>query len=341
MGRSSRMTASRMDALLETSSLASRKHFCSLVELRWYAPPKLHELMDFHTDQDARYTLVLPVFNQEKIIYDFIKNNDQYACLPYNLIAIFDCCSDNSLVHFMAALQDLKSSLLVQVAIVVTAVPYFETACDNIGFLLSETDFIIETQPDLFMATKDYDRKLLDVLRNPKVSCVSGRCGHALAELFTYPKIQGMLVRRAAKRARVGLFFGAQVETHGLLVDDSLDVAYYCETVNRGPMAFRKSDLVQMDYFDQENFFLGSDEHDFNLRTWLTTGQLPAYLPLKISSKLEWGSTRKKRDPLNQFILERWNTRPNHSVLKRFRPFYKPYCQSEMFKVGADQSSRF
>ncbi len=337
MGNASRMTASKINAVLETSRLASRRHFRSLVELRWYSPPKLHELIDFNTDQEARYTLVLPVFNQEIIIYDFIKNNDQHACLPYNLIAIFDCCSDNSLAHFMAALRDLKSSLLVQVAIVVTDVPYFETACDNIGFLLSETDFIIETQPDLFMATRDYDQKILDVLKNPKVSSVSGRCGHTLAELFTYPKFQGMLMRRKAKKARVGLFYGAQVETHGLLVDDSLGVGYYCETVNRGPMAFRKSDLVQMDYFDQENFFLGSDEHDFNLRTWLTTGQLPAYLPLRISSKLEWGSTRKKRDPLNQFILDRLNTRPNHSVLKRFRPFYKPYCQPEMFTVGADQ----
>ena len=328
----SRMTASKINAVLETSSLASRRHFRSLVELHWYSPPKLHELIDFNAGQNARYTLVLPVFNQEKIIYDFIKNNDQHACLPYNIIAIFDCCSDNSLASFKAALQDLKSNLLVQVAAVITDVPYFETACDNIGFLLSENEFIIETQPDLFMATKDYDRKLLDVLRNPKVSCVSGRCGHSLAELFSFPKIQGMLLKRSVERARVGLF-GTKIETHGLLVDDTLEVAFYCETVNRGPVAFRKNDLVQIEYFDQENFFLGDDEHDFNLRTWLTTGKLPAYLPLKIRSKLEWGSTRKKRDPLNQLIHDRLQVRPNNSVLKRFRPFYRPYCQPVQFTV--------
>ena len=71
----SRMTASKINAVLETSSLASRRHFRSLVELHWYSPPKLHELIDFNAGQNARYTLVLPVFNQEKIIYDFIKNN--------------------------------------------------------------------------------------------------------------------------------------------------------------------------------------------------------------------------------------------------------------------------
>ena len=133
----SRMTASKINAVLETSSLASRRHFRSLVELQWYSPPKLHELIDFNADRNASYTLVLPVFNQENIIYDFVKNNDQNACLAYNVIAIFDCCSDNSLTNFMAALRDLKSTLLVQVAAVVTDVPYFETACDNIGFLLS------------------------------------------------------------------------------------------------------------------------------------------------------------------------------------------------------------
>jgi hypothetical protein len=333
MQHSSRMTSAKINAVLVTSSLASRRHFRSLVELQWYSPPKLHELIDFNADQNASYTLVLPVFNQEKIVYDFVKNNDQHACLPYNIIVIFDCCSDKSLTSFMAALQDLKSNLLVQVAVVVTDVPYFETACDNIGFLLSESDFIIETQPDLFIATKDYDRKLLDVLRNQKVSCVSGRCGHSLAELFRFPKIQGMLMKPRVERGRVGLF-GTKIETHGLLVDDTSGVAFFCETVNRGPIAFRKNDLVQMDYFDQENFFLGNDEHDFNLRTWLTTGKLPAYLPLKISSKLEWGSTRKKRDPLNQLILDRLKVRPNDSVLKRFKPFYRPYCQPDQFTVG-------
>lgn len=320
--------------LLATSSLEKRKQFCSLTQLEWYKEPKVLDVINFNHNKTAVYTLVLPVFNQELIISDLILSHDQHSSLPYNLISILDCCTDNSAEALMAALTSLNSHNLVQATIITTQVPYFETACDNIGFLCSETDFIIETQPDLFVATKGYDHRLLSVLHDNRVSCVSGRCGHSYAELLKLPKWKKRLgIKQAPHDTRIGLL-GNRIETDGLSIEDHHKTAYLCETVNRGPIAFRKKDLVSFDYLDQENFFLGNDDHDWNLRNWFMTGRLPAYVPIKITSKLEWGSTRKSRDPLNEMVFQGLKKRPDHSSLSRFMPSYKPFCKVTPFTFG-------
>ncbi len=328
------MNRDALGDLLATSSLQQRKPFSSATRLDWYAPPEISQVLSFNEHKRAVYTLVLPVFNQESIIADFIKSHDLHASLPYNFIAILDCCTDQSEAALQSALETLNSSNLVQAAMITTSVPFFETACDNIGFLCSETDYIIETQPDLFIATRGYDRRLLSVLSNDKVSCVSGRCGHSFGELVKPPKWKKILgIDPTPKNSRVGLL-GSRIEKDGLSVDDTQMTAYFCETVNRGPIAFRRADLVKSDYLDQESFYLGNDDHDWNLRQWMSAGRLPAYVPIKISSKLEWGSTRKSRDPLNERVFQGLKHRPDHSTLQSFMPSYKPFCKVTPFTFG-------
>jgi len=328
------MNRDALEDLLATSRLQQCKPFSSATMLEWYTPPKVSNVMSFNEQKCPVYTLVLPVFNQESIIADFIKSHDQHASLPYNLIAILDCCTDQSEAALQAALEKLNSSNLVKAGLITTSVPYFETACDNIGFLCSKTDYIIETQPDLFIATRGYDRRLLSVLLNDQVSCVSGRCGHSFGELIKPPKWKKFLgIDPTPKNSRVGLL-GSRIERDGLSIDDTQKTAYFCETVNRGPIAFRRADLVNSDYLDQVHFYLGNDDHDWNLRQWISTGRRPAYVPIKISSKLEWGSTRKGRDPLNEHVFQGLRKRPDRSMLQEFMKSYKPFCKVTPFTFG-------
>ena len=70
---------------------------------------------------------------------------------------------------------------------------------------------------------------------------------------------------------------------------------YVGQTIMRGPLAFRKNDYLKIGGFDTNSFFLGFDEHDLCLRALSKLKKRVAYLPMKYSSPLEHGSTRKKR----------------------------------------------
>ncbi len=301
-----------------------------IAEHPWFKPPSI-EFFERRSEGSARYTMVVPIFNQEHLIGEFLQAHIATASVPHEIIAIFDCCVDDSMGAFRKSLDGIKSPLIRSVAALNTSVPYFETACDNLGFALATTDFIIEFQPDMLMDTKEYDARLLAVLKNDKVFCASGRCGHSLRTVYGKPSWPSSIgFRRAERQAIVGLF-SSSIEKEGTAVDDTGHTAWFSETVNRGPIAFRRSDLVSLNYLDHRNFFLGDDDHDLNLRAFLFHGKLPAYVPIKIRSDLAWGSTRRPRDPLNAEIYKALKARPNTSALARFKTFYKPYCSPTPF----------
>jgi Glycosyltransferases involved in cell wall biogenesis len=298
----------------------------------WFVSPVLSRFEQIKP-VDARYTMVVPVFNQEQLIGKFLEAHFAMATLSHDIIAIFDCCSDDSLAAFWKGIADHACPLVSSVTSIVTGVPFFETACDNLGFAAASTDFIIEYQADMLMGTHGYDARMLSGLADERVFCVSGRCGHSLLTVYGQPRWPRSIgYRKAERQARIGLC-GSLIEKQGADVDDRQKIGYFSETVNRGPIAFRRADLASLNYLDHANFFLGDDDHDINLRAYLLTGRLPAYIPIKIRSDLAWGSTRKPRDPLNAEIFQKLKARPDTSALGRFKDFYRPYCSPAAFAL--------
>jgi len=300
-----------------------------IVKLPWFRRPRLGRIVG--GGQKSEYTAIIPIFNQEGIIARFLEHHLGNSSLEHDIVAIFDRCTDDSRLEFWNAIDNQKSGKLRNVVEIITDIPFFETACDNVGFAVADTRFVIELQPDLILDTAGYDERLLRALADDNVFCASGRCGHALADVYggrTF--IEKVRYSVSSRRTRVGLF-GEKIESEGASVCDVGDVAFLCETVNRGPLAFRRHDLERLNYFDAENFFLGNDDHDLNLRAWISRGQLPAYVPMKVSSRLQEGSTRKKRDPINAEIFSKLSQRQDNSTLKRFAKFYQPYCKPKAF----------
>src|SRR5439155_24496322 len=133
--------------------------------------------------------------------------------------------------------------------------PIFETACDNIGFWLAETDAIIEVQSDIQVREAGFDALMLRTLAmTPQPAAASGRCGHSFFGL------RGALVRAVFGGRRedyIGLY-GKLIET-AAPVEPLRGRVYRCETVPRGPWALRKADLEAIGYLDERFFFLGND----------------------------------------------------------------------------------
>jgi GT2 family glycosyltransferase len=109
-------------------------------------------------------------------------------------------------------------------------------------------------------------------------------------------------------------------------MSESEDACYISETVARGPIVFRKADLEKLDYLDESHFFLGNDDHDLCRRLFESGKRLVGYVPIRIYSIRDDGSTRQPRTGINEQVYEYLKTQKTGSLeFKAFLKNYKPY----------------
>jgi glycosyltransferase involved in cell wall biosynthesis len=77
------------------------------------------------------------------------------------------------------------------------------------------------------------------------------------------------------------------------------------ETVMRGPLFIDKKKYLEVGGFDVEKFFLGFDDHDLAVRSWVLKSYRCGYVPIKFYSPLEDGSTRKSKSLMQEIQMIR------------------------------------
>jgi hypothetical protein len=88
----------------------------------------------------------------------------------------------------------------------------------------------------------------------------------------------------------------------------------------------KKSILEKVNYLDQENYFLGCDDHNFHYRVRKLFNLDCAYLPVNIFCNRLEGSTRKIREGTNAQIFNYLKQNKTGSDdFKYFMKFYKPF----------------
>ena len=260
----------------------------------------------------AVWTLVMPIYNKDKVIRQVINMIIDNAKLPFDIVIIDDSSSDNS----VSEIRDFFSTYMVDndivcnVSLVINSAPIYETACDNIGFGFAVTEFIIEIQSDMFVDDFGFDFRMIEALRQHSLASVSGRLVHSFSLLrrrrgiervIPYRMFHRLMANRLNSAGRLGGDFGE------LLVFDELSnrgKIYVGDTVARGPWAIRSSTLEYLGFLDSENFFLGNDDHDFHRRALISLGVKPGYVPINVYSPLDLGSTRIERTGMNKVIYE-------------------------------------
>jgi len=248
----------------------------------------------------VEYSLVVPVFNQENIIEEVVDRIFKKTIDSYELIIILDSCTDRTEQIILKKLCDLPDNLK-RVKVFKYETPAFETTCDNFGFKAATGRYIIEIQADIYIYTYGFNKILTEPFRKYNdVLSVSGRCTHSL---FNWGDGVGKL--------------GSKIETPLPGHFSNYDSFYVGDTCNRGPWALCKEKLSKLNYLDEENFVLGDDDHDLNIRGNITYGWVCGYVPIEIRSALSEGSTRKTRDTLNTEILEHRKNNSNGGILRK------------------------
>ena len=113
------------------------------------------------------------------------------ASLPFDCIIVDDGSTDGTVARARSVFERRPPPLVARATIIRNPVPIYETACDNLGFALADTEIIIEVQADIQIREPAFDALFLRALGTaPTPSALSGRCGHTFA----------LLGRRAAIR---------------------------------------------------------------------------------------------------------------------------------------------
>lgn len=259
----------------------------------------------------VKYSIVTPVYNQEKIILrnvtSFLSHTKDY----YEIIIIIDCCSDNTksiLLDFFSK-HNCKNPQFVQITIFETSDPYFETKCDNLGFKNSIGEYIIEIQADMKMTEPGYNIHLQKPFKLfDNLLAVSGRCGHNLFNNNICVGKIGRRIERTLKQLKL-----------------NRNTFYVTESCNRGPIMFDAKKLKEIDYLDEENYFLHDSDHEIMARAYLEKGYICGYLPMDFHSLVREGSMRKgkERDKKNSYKLSYLKNKPRIDKIKLYSETWK------------------
>jgi glycosyltransferase involved in cell wall biosynthesis len=248
-----------------------------------------------------RFTIVMPAFNHESNIEDTLDAAARSASLPFACIIVDDGSEDATVERATSFLESRRSPLVATATIIRNPIPAFETACDNLGFMLADTEIIVEVQADIQIREPAFDALFMRAgATSPKPSAISGRCGHT----FTLLQSRGLLrsLLRRPSHESVGLC-GKAIETPEV-INNIKGQIYRCETVNRGPWMVFKSDLERHGYLDERHFFQGNDDHDYHRRLFGAEGRRPLYVPVSLYAPLALGAQRRTRTGVNRRVFE-------------------------------------
>jgi len=250
------------------------------------------------------YSLVMPIHNQADILLGILTKIKENTVGDYEIIFILDGCTDTSEIIVR------NFSFTCPVTVIVNPIGLFETSCDNQGFKAASGEFIIEIQADMEMTTPGYNELLCRPLEIfPDLIAVSGRCCHTLR----------------GPESGVGKLGRLVEQPHRAYPPNTI---YLSHTVNRGPLALRRSMVEELDWLDEEHYVLGNDEHDLFARAWAQKNWRTAFFPVEFRAPLEWGSTRKPRPAHVQAYLDGRLGKEKDGFLHRAASFPPPETRS-------------
>ena len=285
---------------------------------------------EFIVDAQSVVSFVVPIHDQGHIIYENLMALTSCAAEPHEVVLVLDGCTDGTHAEVRRWVERLGTSpgRTTRVIVLTTDRNIYETASDALGVRLAQSPYVIEVQADILLEEAAFDSRMIAALTaNPDVFAVSGRgihgfslvrrpvtpvarlaakARHTLAELIRNAQLAR---RRPFVAAPFTFWLTGQAGRLAKAIDLPQGETGVClfvgGTVIRGPLAFARHDYDVLGGFDTQRFFLGNDDHDLLMRAHRYLGRTGAYLPIKFSSPLANGSTRKPRSPDVQAEFER------------------------------------
>jgi hypothetical protein len=271
----------------------------------------------YNENKTIIYSIVIPVFNQEDIIVDNLKSIIYNTVNNFEIVIILDYCFDNTEKNLLNFLENYKNTKddFIQINIFKNELlPLFETKCDNIGFKHSIGKYCLEIQADMKMTDMGYNLHLTKpFLLYDNVIAVSGRCAHNLFSEGGMGKL------------------GRNIEKNICDLNLNKNKFYVYDTCNRGPLLLDKKKLEELNFLNEDEYFLDNSDHDLMARAYLQKKYICGYVPINFDAPLVLGSTRNNKTYnfskeyfINKNEKERLQNKYNNSIgLNKYKNVWK------------------
>lgn len=128
-------------------------------------------------------SVVVPIFEQESIIYRHLQAITKCMTLPFELILINDASSDNTDREIRKYIEWSSSNhgTCIRIKYFKNFWPWFETKCDDFGIRNSKGLYVLEIQADMLIKQIGFDKILFDLMeRDSSILALSGRGTHKI-----------------------------------------------------------------------------------------------------------------------------------------------------------------
>ena len=196
-----------------------------------------------------------------------------YTESPFELILVYDGCTDNSEKIVNREIKFKKGSMK-KLKVLYTPDVY-EVKANNAGMKTAIGSYFIIIQDDQIIYERGWEKRLtypMEVYNN--VFAVSARAAHDNVKAKKGLKYLNLVDNRINKYVSRNTFF----------IRDSC---------NRGPLALRADMIKKLNYLDEEYAPQQWDDIDLCYKAYKKYGLLAGLYPIKFESKPEWGTSRK------------------------------------------------
>lgn len=250
---------------------------------------------------DKSITCLLTTHNKEDMIepvcYGIINNISE---LTKEIIVVFDGCVDKTEEIVKSILNDLT----IKIKYVYTD-DVFELKANNAGLKEVTSDYVILIQDDMIIKEKDFDKRMLKPFQEfSDVFAVTSQTAH-----------------------------NNRISGSGLIVNNAADGRYgyprdkfgVREIANRGPLMYNFTDVVSLNYFDEELCPNSYDDHDISYRAYEKLQKVSGLYWIDYQSEPGWGTGRQK----NVKIHEMAHIRNSKIIIDRYSHLLRGEIKNE------------
>ncbi len=213
--------------------------------------------------------IIITIFNQEEIIEKVIYSIFRNTTTSFDLILVFDGCTDRTKPRALKYIKKVKPPLLRE--LIVRDTPnLFELRANNFAFKLARNNYLITVQDDMVINEYGWERRLTYPLRKfDDVLAVTARIAENI-------KTIGM------EKEEHGNSAGLELNTLPRNIFAVRDV------INRGPIAFRADYLKELNYLNDIYAPGAKDDSEISLRAWIQKRWKVGAFWIRYISKQEW-----------------------------------------------------
>jgi len=265
--------------------------------------------------RDMKYSIILTIHNKDFLVGQSLHRLKKFTGGDYEIVIILDGCNDDS--------EDIVKSFISLNADMVIKLLYaddvFEVISNNIGFKASrnDSDYLIILQDDQLVNELDWNIRLTTPFRVfDDVFAVSANCAHNWIENPT-----SVHINLEENLDDCWSDIVKHVDHAGKAWNQPRNIFAVRESVNRGPLAIKHSDLIEMDYLDEEFAPLDMDDHDLCMRMHKKLGKVVGCYWVDFISEFAWGGTHDEGGH------KPWFYESNHKNTKIFWERHSDYVK--------------